>query len=442
MERAKERLRRTLEGAGLALAIPHVDGVLESIVPVEVVPNLIQEAVISKVTLLSLTGGIIVGTKTVLSAATVVTAVICLSLGTAGGMLIQSRRAGHGQTERPLSSTSNDRSQSPELERRVSDLEKRLALKDQELARSLAQLKAIADAGTSKKGPTATGQPKEPLARRLARFFVSLGGITKLKLEDLPQEEREQVMRDGAELFNFLTEIKAVDPKNPLALFQSGKGRAFLADLVDALCIETQKPMDESQRNRLKSLLESSAQELGSMDGYSPLEISIAKIRLEMALNEKAHSVLSQDQLDALAGFNPLWNVAGGVGFTASSNASSDLKLPSDAGVFVAGLWNDSLKLSDGERQRVAPLSERYGNDYAQLNRALEARLGADALNNYYDGAIPKSNSERKVNAEIEASFLELQLKYQKELVQVLGPDRESAIQSASRTTIKMSQLR
>ena len=98
IERAKERLKRSLAGAGLALAIPNVEGALRGIVPVRAAPELIGDAVLAKVTLLAASGGFIVGSKTALSVTTVVTLAVCLTLGIGGGILLLARRSGPRQT--------------------------------------------------------------------------------------------------------------------------------------------------------------------------------------------------------------------------------------------------------------------------------------------------------------------------------------------------------
>ena len=178
IENAKKRLKQALAGVGLGTLIPQVDGVLESILPVAAPSHLIGEVVITKITAATLAGGIVVGTKTVLSAATIVTAMICLTLGTAGGMLIQSRRLDNGPKDASTHSSQNGVNRTSMEGNRLRDLEQQLALKDQELARAHAKLeeKAASSAKQDKREGTANTSAKEALSRRMAKLLVKLAG--------------------------------------------------------------------------------------------------------------------------------------------------------------------------------------------------------------------------------------------------------------------------
>lgn len=444
IERAKERLKRSLAGAGLSIAIPHVDVTLESIVPATTVPNLIQEAVISKVTLLSLTGGIIVGTKTALSAATIVTAVICLSFGTAGGMLIQSRRSAIGSPEAGAQSSPQASSRSSaDAESRIRELEQQVLLKDRELARARGESKAAADAGVPapRKDGAVDSSSKASLARRMAKLWMKMGGSTYSKevMDSLSEEERSGMMQCAAEFMTFLGELKALDPKNGLALFQNEKGRAYLSDFLEALCSEHQSPLDDRQRREIQALLETAVRESDAMDRSSPLAIDVAKRRLEARLGDQFRSVLNQDQLAALS--RGQWSLAGGPPMMGSVSSFGG-ETPSDVAESVTSHWTHNLQVNEAERLRVSALSNQFANEYALLNHSFETRFGAPAVQRFYDWTSPQSEAQRKANADMELGIMELQLKYQKELVQVLGQAREAAIQNMSTTLLKLGSLR
>ena len=99
IERAKEKLKRSLLAAGVATAPHEVSRALESVTPVSAPVGLVPDAIHSMSALLA-EGGIAMGTKSTVSIGAIVTILICLSLGALMALFL-GRRSGSGPQSAP-----------------------------------------------------------------------------------------------------------------------------------------------------------------------------------------------------------------------------------------------------------------------------------------------------------------------------------------------------
>ncbi len=91
LEKAREKLKRGLAGAGILLGASQVTHILESVIPATAPSSLISSAIVSKAALLA-TGGVVMGAKGYSLGIVAAMAMIFLIIGAGGGYLVGARK--------------------------------------------------------------------------------------------------------------------------------------------------------------------------------------------------------------------------------------------------------------------------------------------------------------------------------------------------------------
>lgn len=175
------------------------------------------------------------------------------------------------------------------------------------------------------------------------------------------------------------------------------------------------------------------------MNNPSPLEIHVVKGRLETRIQDQLQTLLAPDQFKAVSKEYETWSLFPGGPKSVSETGVGGATTPAEAAVQVSQYWSSNLRVSENQ---VSVLANQFATDYAQMNRELEWRHGAQAVQDYYNHVPSGTETQRNAYSNIELSILELQLKYEKALLQTLGPDREAAIQDMSTTLVRIGNLR
>ena len=319
IEKAKDRLRRMLVGTGCVVLAPNMTQALESVTPVTAPADLLGHSILAKAALVA-AGGITVGAKSALSAASMVLALLFLGLGLAGGLLFR------------RSPENADSAKVRELELKVT-----------QLSADLAAAKGASPSPQAMSGPrvgtpteTPAGEslaPAEQLKLRLARFKAfrqkanedRKANLRKYGSSDFFVQEG-WASREAQDRWRFsnrdelagLREVILAEPEIFVAFVKDAANADCMFDLLDLTLAKLANPygggyhgqkfgdfprplMDglqeallaggvETQREILKFLYQISDQPLAYLDGYRLLMSSgEADVRVEAA------KVLCQD---------------------------------------------------------------------------------------------------------------------------------------------------
>ncbi|HTF57775.1 MAG TPA: sigma-70 family RNA polymerase sigma factor [Planctomycetota bacterium] len=218
IERARDRLKRLMAGAGMSVAAPGLDSMLESLRPVPP-PDLITGSLSVKAALANF-GGVVMGTKALISGTTIVVALIFLTIGAGSGYVVGSKRSGgvqppvnsSGRSPKPGLNSGSARSSSPP---------------------PAGKLEAAAIADSVPAAPEAN-----PLLARLERFKAWRAASDKKPLRT-PQDHERRFFLLKEEL-DGVRELILSDPAGFLAWVDRRENGLLLEDAFNATLVVKQ----------------------------------------------------------------------------------------------------------------------------------------------------------------------------------------------------------
>jgi hypothetical protein len=219
IERARERLKKLMAGAGMSVAVPGLDSMLESLRPVPVPPDLITGSLSVKAALASF-GGAVMGTKALISGTTIVVALIFLMIGAGSGYLVGAKRIAGTPSEPRRGAKSDVETAGP------TDLSNATAVKSDS-----ASIPADPKSG----GASPAGENE--LVARLDRFRAWLEAYDAKHQIRSPQDMERRLLLLKDELEG-VRELILADPAKFLAWIGRRESRAPLRDLFDATLAE------------------------------------------------------------------------------------------------------------------------------------------------------------------------------------------------------------
>jgi hypothetical protein len=144
------------------------------------------------------------------------------------------------------------------------------------------------------------------------------------------------------------------------------------------------------------------------------------------------------------------------------SNPADNVKAAADN---VTNKWASELKLNESEKLNASVLAERYITEYVQLKKESEGSYGNEFMNAYLMPTHLESRKEEDIRkwkeqqaqiekyiaanpdyeskmTDVNLKFLELQLKYQKEMKYIISFDKENLIREQQPVLLHFPQLK
>lgn len=238
------------------------------------------------------------------------------------------------------------------------------------------------------------------------------------------------------------------------SIIESENGRKFITEFMETFFDELAVPLDSAQISKVEQMLQDMG--IDSKKTDDPTLSNLEKTVLRWKLSEKfnVENILSQIQLEKLNEFTngrPLTEtiLVTGTKKGSTSFGGSDLRSAAES---LANSWKSDLKLSDQENELAKRYAELYVSEYLKMKRIIASEMGDEFKLAYWGRSTPfppntspdvikkyeediqkikKSPDYAKKQSKVDLMHLELQLKYQKELVNVLGPFKADTIKNS-----------
>lgn len=266
-------------------------------------------------------------------------------------------------------------------------------------------------------------------------------------------EEDKKALMDLQQVFMKLVVKHKINFTNPQSIIESENGRKFISEMLNAYFDELGTPLDTFQISKIDQILKDMAAESKKVDDQQigKLEKKVLKIKLSEKFS--IEGILTQEQFGKFNEISDGKPLAQTIMFTNSRDSKSSLagQDTKTAAESLTTVWKSDLKLNDQEKDLIRPYAELYISDYVRLKRQLSTDGGDEFKLAYFGRStpFPPNTPEEEIKkyeedikktqntpefvrkkSKADLSFLELQLKYQKELTSTLGSTKEAAIKN------------